>query len=446
MTTRLFFSVGEPSGDHHAARLIRCLRERGHKIGERGQGIGIADSGNVTGGVGRPVTPDYSFTGFGGPKMAAAGVPLLTDLTRHAVVGILEVVPKIRQFYAFADQAEACFARGEVDAVVLVDFPGFNWHIARRARRYGIPVLYYCPPQLWAWGGWRMRKLRRTVDHVLSVLPFENDFYRDRGVSCEFVGHPFFDDLAESDLDAATMARFRSDDSPRVAILPGSRTGEVEANFPVQLAAAARLHDRHPKLRFSVACHRDPLALRCREQIERFNRGRTVPVPMDVYVNRTAEIITASDAAMMVSGSVSLELMARRTPAAVMYRVSRSLNFIGRRLVNVSSITLPNLIAGRQIFPEMVSAGDPEPAIEFLCESIDRMLTDRFYRQNLQRDLDELASQYATAGATEAAADAVVRWLAGHIQSDSGDFSTTVAPDVSHDPVSTNQTIGNRAA
>ena len=130
MTRNIFFSVGEPSGDQHAARLVSELRR---------------------------TVPAVALRGFGGPAMRAAGCHIDRDLTQHAVVGLLEVLPKLRQFFRFADQAEAIFRAGNVDAVVLVDFPGFNWHIAKRAKRYGIPVYYYCPPQLWAWGGWRLR-------------------------------------------------------------------------------------------------------------------------------------------------------------------------------------------------------------------------------------------------------------------------------------------------
>jgi lipid-A-disaccharide synthase len=131
----IFFSVGEPSGDQHAARLASQLMR---------------------------INPDLQLRGFGGLQMKAAGCQIDFDLTQLAVVGLLEVLPKLRQFFALADQAESLFREGAVDAVVLVDFPGFNWHIAKRAKKYGIPVYYYCPPQLWAWGGWRVRASARS--------------------------------------------------------------------------------------------------------------------------------------------------------------------------------------------------------------------------------------------------------------------------------------------
>ena len=376
MGKTVFFSVGEPSGDQHAARLIERLATLDRSIATRG---------------------------FGGPAMRAAGCDVEIDLTEHAVVGLLEVLPKVRQFFRFADQAEAVFKSGNIDAVMLVDFPGFNWHIAKRAKRYGIPVHYYCPPQLWAWAPWRIRKMRRHVDHVLSVLAFEHDYFQARGMASTFVGHPFFDAVAETHLDPqllTSLEQRRQAGQSLVAVLPGSRTHEVRRNWPLMLGAIKRLHQQFPNARFLVAAYRDRHCLWCREQMVADDSS----LPIDFFADKTSEVIEAADCAMMVSGSVSLELMARRTPAAVIYRVGRFLHTVGKRLIQVDSLTLPNLIAGRKIFPEFVSVGSDEPAIEFLAESVGAMLGDRFYFESLLRDLDGLRSQYAKPGATDVAA------------------------------------------
>lgn len=390
MTKTLFFSVGEPSGDQHAARLIRSLHR-------------CSLGGRAPSAKSRFGPPTIQVRGFGGPEMRAAGCQLDLNLTDHAVVGLVEVLPKYFEFLRFVDQAEAVFESGSVDGVVLVDFPGFNWHIAKRAKKHGLPVYYYCPPQLWAWGGWRIKKLRRTVDHVLSVLPIEHRYYQDHGVPTTYVGHPFFDAISESKLDEPTMARLASiEQSGRrlVAVLPGSRSGEVEKNWPLMLESIRRLSSKHPDTEFLVACHRDRHALRCRHELT----GADESLPIEFFVDRTSEIIQAASCAMMVSGSVSLELMARQTPAAVLYRVSRSLHMIARHLVKLDSITLPNLIAGRRVFPEMVSVGNPEPAVDFLTRSIDAMLRDEFYRQKILSDLETLRSEYCRPGASDAAA------------------------------------------
>ncbi|TWT72310.1 Glycosyl transferase [Crateriforma conspicua] len=389
MSRSIFFSVGEPSGDQHAARLADALRQ--------------AD-------------PSVHLRGFGGPAMAAAGCHLDLDLTRHAVVGLLEVLPKLRDFFRFADEAEQVFRDSSVDAVVLVDFPGFNWHIAKRAKRYGIPVYYYCPPQLWAWGGWRVAKMRRLVDHVLAVLPIEEDYFQTAGIPTTLVGHPFFDAVAEKPLDPMVMAglrRIAKDDRGAVAVLPGSRSHEVHRNFPIQLAAIRRLHQMHPDAHFMVAAYRNDQCLWCRDQLSDSDRD----LPIHFFVGATSEIIQFSRCAMMVSGSVSLELMARQTPAAVTYRIGRLLHEFGKRVVNINSITLPNLMSERNLYPEMISVGPIEPAVDFLTESIDAMLGDEFYFRRLKADLAELRNRVALPGATKRAAEFLSEQITSDVRS-----------------------------
>ena len=381
--TTIFFSVGEPSGDQHAARLIEEIRQR--------------DSG-------------ISIRGFGGQAMRDAGCRLDRDLTKHAVVGLIEVLPKLREFFRFADEAEAVFQAGDVDAVVLVDFPGFNWHIAKRAKRYGIPVYYYCPPQLWAWGGWRVRKMRRSVDHVLAVLPIEETYFGQHGIPTTYLGHPFFDAVDQQVLDTKLMSRcdqMKQDGNTLVAILPGSRTHEVHRNWPLMLDSIRQLSQRHPRAKFLVAAYRDKHCLWCRKQLT----DQDADLPIEFFVGRTSEAVEAARCAMMVSGSVSLELMARRTPAAVVYRVGRFLYAFGKCVIGVDSLTLPNLMSQQKVFPETVSVGNPEPAIEFLTESIDAMLSDEFYYRKTLSQLDSLCDQYAKAGASSRAAQWIVQRL-----------------------------------
>lgn len=382
MSKRIFFSVGEPSGDQHTARLIRELRRRDASL---------------------------RFRGFGGPLMRGAGCQLDFELTRMAVMGVVEVVPMLRKFFRLADQAEEAFAAGDVDAVVLADFPGFNWHIARRAKKYGLPVSYYLPPQLWAWGSWRVRKMRRYVDQVLSVLPFECEWYRSQGVDAKLVGHPFFDAVADAKLDAAVTQRLQESieqGTRLVAVLPGSREHEVHRNWPVMLAAIRRLAQQHPDVRFLVACFRDNQCLWIQRQLEE-NDHR---LPIDFFVGKTSEVIEMCECAMMVSGSVSLEMMARETPAVVIYRVGRVFYATAKALLRVDSMTLPNLIAGETLFPELGSVGSPRPAVDFLVENIDKLLSDASYRQSLQRDLMRLRKEVATPGASGRAAEALLQY------------------------------------
>jgi len=383
MTKNLFISVGEPSGDQHAARLIQAIRRR------RG---------------------DVRFSGFGGRSMRAAGCNLDQDMTQMAVVGLVEVLPKLREFFRLADDAEAVFRSGEVDAVLLVDFPGFNWHIAKRAKKFGIPVLYYLPPQLWAWGAWRIRKMRRHVDHVLTVLPFEDKWYRDHGMATTYVGHPFFDAVDRKPLDQRLLDRFddlNCSGERLVAVLPGSRDHEVHKNFPLMLEAIRRLSKKHRDARFLIAAYRDTHGLWCRQQLTHEDRR----LPLDIFVGKTSEIIQASECAMMVSGSVSLEMLARNTPAAVLYRVGRILHTYGRMVVKVNSVTLVNLMAEQTVFPEIISSGRAEPAIEFLRQSIDAMLGDAAYQQTIVDQMQQLRAAQAIPGATDKAASAILSQL-----------------------------------
>ncbi len=385
MAKNIFFSVGEPSGDQHAARMIAEMRQ---------------------------IDPTLRTRGFGGPRMRSAGCHIDRDLTQHAVVGLLEVLPKLRQFFRFAKEAEVAFQGGQVDAVVLVDFPGFNWHIAKRAKRYGIPVYYYCPPQLWAWGGWRVRKMRRSVDHVLAVLPIEQAYFPRNGIETTYVGHPFFDAVEETRLDQQLMDRLTSQSHQGerlVAVLPGSRDHEVERNWPLMLASIRQLNRQHPKARFLVAAYRDRQCLSCRESLAPEDRS----LPIEFFVDRTSEIIEASHCAMMVSGSVSLEMMARRTPAVVIYRVGRLLHTVAKLMVRLDSITLPNLMSDRRVFPEMVSVGATDEAVEFLSESVDALLSDDYYYRQSLASLDQLSERYAKPGASTRAAHWVCQAVGG---------------------------------
>src|SRR5439155_16585270 len=223
---RIFLSAGEPSGDLHAASLVRALRER---------------------------RSDLDFVGFGGNRLRAAGCQLLYPLCDLAVMGLVRVLAHAASFLDLLSRADRYFRHQRPDAVVLIDFPGFNWWVARRAHFHGIPVYYFVPPQLWAWAGWRVEKMRRFVDHVLCNLPFEQPWYEERGVRAHYVGHPYFDELGRQRLDGEFLANQRGRGGKIVALLPGSRNQEVARNWPMMAAGAARIAALRPDARFLVA-------------------------------------------------------------------------------------------------------------------------------------------------------------------------------------------------
>ncbi|MFO1066643.1 MAG: lipid-A-disaccharide synthase [Pirellulales bacterium] len=380
MSESIFFSVGEPSGDLHAANLIRELRR---------------------------IDPQQQFRGFGGSRVSEAGASIDFDLTQLAVVGIVEVLPKLKEFFRVADVAEEIFRTERPRAVVLVDFPGFNWHIAKRAKKFGIPVIYYLPPQLWAWGAWRLKKMRRTVDRVLCNLPFEPKWYADRGMDVEYVGHPFFDEVAERELDQTFIAQQAARAGLRVAVLPGSRTREVDKIWPMQLEVIRRLARNHPQVRFIVTPYKAHHEEACKRAMTSDDRGLNI----DFVVGRTSEVIQLADCALMKSGSVSLELMARGTPAVVTYHAGRTLYAFGRCVSNLNSMTLPNIIAGRTVMPEFLAVGSTKKTIYQLTETMDRMLGDEAFRASHRDQLLELARQYAQPGAAKKAGEAIAQYL-----------------------------------
>ena len=227
---RIFICAGEPSGDLHGANLVRTLRH---------------------------LHPGVECVGFGGERMEAEGCRLLYPLCRLAVMWFLHVLAHAPTFLGLLSRADRYFRHRRPDAVVLIDYPGFNWWVARRAHFHGIPVFYFVPPQLWGWAGWRVEKMRRFVDHVLCALPFEEKWYRDRGVqSTRYVGHPFFDELPRQRLDVDFMRRQWSAGGPVIGLLPGSRTQEVQRNLSTLLRTASVVHRARPDARFLVACYR----------------------------------------------------------------------------------------------------------------------------------------------------------------------------------------------
>jgi lipid-A-disaccharide synthase len=380
---KLFFSVGEPSGDQHAAHLIEAFQRR---------------------------APQMEFVGFGGPMMERAGCRLNYQLTNLAVMGFLRVVPLLKQFYDLVQNADHLFKTERPDAVILVDFPGFNWWVARKAKAAGIPVFYYLPPQLWVWAPWRINKMRAFVDHVLCGLSFEPEWYAKRGMRVDYVGHPFFDEVAEHNLDQAFVDEQWQRPGRIVGVLPGSRNHEVEKNWPLQVQVMQRLRARHADIRFVVANYREQQQARCEAMLEEMNDGQT-PLPIEFHTGRTPEIIEMAECCLMVSGSVSLELLARRTPAAVVYQGSIFLWFLKLALSQVNSMTLPNLMAGRTIFPEQLVILRKERAVERLTESLDLWLSDESRRLAVVNELDDLARRVARTGASSRAADTILSKL-----------------------------------
>ena len=375
---RVFFSVGEPSGDVHGANLIHALQQL---------------NGNL------------ECVGFGGERVARAGCQHLFPLCNYAVMGLANVIGALPQFMSLISQADRYFHRHRPDAVVLIDYPGFNWWIARRAHYHGIPVFYFVPPQLWAWAGWRVKKMRRFVDHVLCSLPFEEAWYRERGVSAQFVGHPFFDELPRQQLDGDFLETQHRQAGAIIGILPGSRTQEVETNILTQLRAAQTIHQAHPETRFLVACYKEHHLKIVQKMSQRFPG-----LPIETHVQKTPEIIELSKACISVSGSVSLELLYRAKPSVIVYRNSRLMETFLRPLLTIKHITLVNLLADKRLYPEFTGVACQAAGVA--AEVLHWLDHERSYAQTC-RELLALRERVARPGACARAARRIVEVLEG---------------------------------
>ncbi len=372
----VFISSGEPSGDLHGANLARALLAR---------------------------DPATKLVGFGGDNMTAAGVDLMYPLTQLSVMWLSRSIVNLPKFFQLADRAERYFLRHKPDAVVVIDFPGFHWHIAKRAKAAGIPVYYFVPPQLWAWGGWRVRKMRRTVDAVLTALPFEEEWYAAKKVNTHYVGHPYFDELPRQTRNAEFMAEQRAKGKAIVAILPGSRNQEVSANLPLMLEAAKKISASRPNTRFLIAAFNEKQGRKAKELLAA--SGLTA----EVHVQRTPEIIELCEACIAVSGSVGLELMYQLKPTVVVYQYSRLARAVSSMLMTCPYISLVNLLAKEEIFPEFLTYEDRTPDI---ARQILRWLNDAPSRAATVAKLQALRDIVAVPGACERAADFLVDAIA----------------------------------
>jgi lipid-A-disaccharide synthase len=369
---RLFVSAGEPSGDLHGANLVRFLQRR---------------------------QPGVEVHGFGGDRMAAAGCKILYPLADHAYVGLVRVLGSVPRHLRLLKQAEKCFRQQRPEALVMIDYPGFHWWLAQTAKRLGIPVIYFVPPQLWAWGQWRLRKMRRLVDLALCSLTFEEPFFNKHHIPARYIGHPYFDELREQRLDPHFLAAQRARPEPIVALLPGSRNQELEFNLASLLRAAQTIHAQRPDVRFLAAC------LKPRHQQQVAEAARPLHLPLEVHAGRTPEIIQLAHSCVAVSGSVGLELLYRGKPSVVIYRGHWPGVLLARRLMKCPYISLVNLLAGKMLFPEYLTARCEG---ERMAAHVLHWLDDRQQYEKLCGELAALRERVSEPGACDRAAQAVL--------------------------------------
>ena len=324
----IFLSAAEASGDEHAARLVTALRRK---------------------------LPDARIVGVAGEQMAAAGCEVVADLTQQASM-LGGPVLKLGYYIRALRRIRKAMRQLKPDVHVPVDSPALNWHLARTAKQIGATVVYYIAPQVWAWAPWRVRKMARLTDHVACILPFEELYLRDRGVNASYVGHPLLEGLPDRPDPMPDLIDAWSQGTWRVALLPGSRSGEIAAHCrPLALVAGA-IRSRWPKAQCTFTARSEATAASIRKAV-----GGALPEGTDIVVGQTRQVLAGSHFAVAASGTVTLEVAYFGVPMVVVYRVGLPLRilgkFLGRWGIPTPSFSLVNILAGRKIVPELMPWG-----------------------------------------------------------------------------------------
>ncbi len=376
MTQRILLMAGEASGDLHGGNLARALLAQ---------------------------QPTLKLLGVGGRQMRQAGVELIFDIRDLAVVGAMEAVHSLRTLWTVYRTLLDTVERTPVDAVLLIDFPGFNLKLAKAMAQRGIPVLYYIAPQLWAWHPGRLKKIRRRVRKLFVILPFERDLYREAGIDAEFVGHPLLDlvPLSGSKADACTRCGL-DPGAPVVGLLPGSRRSELYYLLRPMLEAAAQIHAQVTAAQFIL-----PLAETLRPGDVQ-GALEAAPIPVRLVQRQTYEVMQAADVLLVASGTATLEAALIGTPMVLAYKAHFLTYLLARLVMRVSRIGLPNIIAGRTIVPELWQY---HVTAENMAAQALALLTSPEHATAMRTELATLRNQLGTPGVPARVANGIIRHL-----------------------------------
>ncbi|MFM9959400.1 MAG: lipid-A-disaccharide synthase [Phycisphaerales bacterium] len=369
----LLFTAFEPSGDDHAAAVILEIRKR---------------------------HPHVSIFAWGGPKMAAAGATIVARTGDRSVIGLpgWGVIKHYRRVFKDID---AWLRANKPTLHIPVDSPGANFPVAKMAKRAGVRVVHLVAPQLWAWGPWRVNKLRKRTDLVLCILPFEEDFFRTRGVRAKFVGHPLFDEpLDIAALDA--QAKKLPEGELRIALFAGSRTTELRRNFPVLLKTFRELKRRYPGVVGVFGATTEAVR---QSLYDRSKQWGGWPEGLDCVAGQTDTVVRWCDLALVKSGTVTLQIAKQAKPMVIFYKASKlAYHAVGRWIISTPYIALPNLIAGYEIIPELVPYFDGP---ERLIEAADELISDPAAQETQRRALRGVIARFAGRHCGEEAAAAI---------------------------------------
>lgn len=373
--------TGEASGDLHGANLVRAIQKK---------------------------SPDTTFFGMGGKELENAGVEVIFEAARISVVGLVEVFSHLPDIFAARRLLVKEMKTRNPSLLIVIDFPDFNLMLAAQAKKLGIPVMYYISPQVWAWRSGRVNKIGKLSDRIAVILPFEKDFYQERGVQVDFVGHPLMDSVRTSQ----SPEEFRNalginQDKKVVGLIPGSRTKEIISLLPDFLAAAKRL---------TVTTDNDyvflvPRASTIPEQLLNENGIDTYRDELDVRVSDTNryDLMAACDMVVAASGTVILELAILGIPTVATYRVSPKTYFLGRMLTKLKNFTLVNLIAGKPVIPELLQ--EEVNPID-IAREFQLILEDDDVRQKMKTGLAEVRDKLGSPGASQRAAQIALEIIA----------------------------------
>lgn len=371
---RIFFSVNDPSADAHCAGLISALKR-----------------------MGAPV----EFVGIGGPKMAAAGCELIESTVGRAAM-TYAAVADVGHYYLLMRRVRRYLQEHPVDLVIVCDSPSFNFHVAKAAKNAGIKTLFYVAPQLWAWAEWRIHKLRRLCDRLCCLLPFEQEWFRQRGVDATFVGNPLLDGLPNDLTNARKDYRHFEPHKAKIALMPGSRLAEIESLWRPMQEIAVELKLRHSGANFIAVATSE-------ERRQLLDRSRIPGFTCEYSVDTVRQTAAAVDFSLVASGSATLEVASSGCPMVVMYQTSRLLWQLGGRwLVHPKFFTLVNLLADRELVPEFMpyfTSIDP-----IVCQ-VDNCLHDAGRLTRISNDLIDMVEPLTHKKASEEAARVVIEML-----------------------------------
>lgn len=373
---RLLIVAGEASGDLQAAYLVNSLKA---------------------------LHPNLEVFGIGGKCMREAGVETVYDMVDLAVVGFVEVIKHLGVFKSVLEGLLTLLEIKRPDAVILVDYPGFNLRFAKYVKKKKIPVIYYISPQIWAWGKNRISEIKKCVDKMIVIFGFEEELYKDAGVKVSFVGHPFLDIVRPGWKKEETIKRLRlRHHSVKTAVLPGSRAKEIERHLPAMLKACEIIKTKLPDAEFILSRRRE-LDNSIYNGI--IDRSKIKPHSLE---NRPYEIMDVSDLVMVSSGSATLETAIMEKPMVIVYKTSFITWLLARNMIKIPDIGLVNVVAGRRVVPELLQfqVNAPDIARESL-----RILKNKKTREDIKKDLRKVKKKLGEQGAVERAARIIQKFL-----------------------------------